>query len=57
MKKVRILILSAVMACALSIPAMGGIASANQNGNNQNGNPQQPCQNGTIINGQCVQGH
>lgn len=54
MKKVRVLVLSAVMACALSVPAIGGIASANQNGTNQNGNPQQFCQNGTVVNGVCV---
>jgi hypothetical protein len=46
------LILALVTAAALGLPAIS--AHANQNGTNQNHNPQQPCQNGTIVAGHCV---
>jgi hypothetical protein len=52
MKKLRVFVLSAAVACALSVPALGGIASANQNNNNNNNGGY--CQNGVIVNGHCV---
>lgn len=57
MKKVRVFVLSMAVACALSVPALGGIASADtqnpgQKGqNNTNGCPNQ---NMVLVNGVCV---